>query len=341
MRDVADLARVGLSTVSRAFSEPEKVSRATLNRIELAVAKLNYVPNVSAQTLRAHQTGRVLVMIPAIGNVFFTPIMEGIEEVAAAAHRVVLLGDSRRGVGLTKSYTSRSYMTQLAMGRADALILLDGSLPIAPNDTADHRDEPVVAVSERSFAEFVPYVGIDNRKAAFDVTMYLGELGHRSFAHIAGRDGSTTATEREAGFREAMAALRVPEEDFFIERGDFTITSGREVVRRIIEHARRPTAVFCSNDDIAMVAIHELRKAGLHVPDDISVVGIDDVEVSRLFNPGLTTIRQPRYDMGRRGMQMIVDQLEGRAERIADVTLPHQLVLRDSASRPRVRARRP
>jgi LacI family repressor for deo operon, udp, cdd, tsx, nupC, and nupG len=337
MRDVANLARVGLSTVSRAFSEPERVARATLDRIETAVAKLNYVPNATARTLRARQTGRVLVMIPAIGNTFFAPILDGIEEVAAAAHRVILLGDSHRGVGLTRSYTSRSYMTQLAAGRADALILLDGSLPIVESEGDDRVGEPVVAVSEPSFAEFVPYVGIDNRQAAFDMSMYLGELGHRHFAFISGRDGSTTATAREQGFRDAMRALGVQETDFIVVHGDFTINSGEETLRRVRDRSVFPTALFCSNDDIAAVVMHELRRIDMRVPDDVSVSGIDDVEVSRLLNPGLTTIRQPRYEMGRTGMQMIVNQLEHGTERAADVVLPHRLVVRDSTGRPRAK----
>ncbi len=334
MSDVAKLARVGLSTVSRAFTEPHRVSKDTLERIERAVAKLNYVPNVSAQTLRAHQTGRVLVMIPEIGNSFFGPIMDGIEEVAQEANLVVLLGDSRRGAINGKGYTSLSYMTQLAAGRADALILLDGSMPIikAPGESGR---TPVVAVSEESFSDFVPYVGIDNRKAVFEITMYLGELGHRHFYHLGGRDGSTTANAREAGFRDAMVALGVPETDYVIERSTFSASSGPEVVRRMLNMAKRPTGVFCSNDDLAMVVIHELRNAGVEVPTDMSVVGIDDLQVSRLLNPALTTIRQPRYDMGRIGMQKIVEQLEGDESAPRNEILPHQLIVRNSAARPK------
>ncbi len=333
MQNVADLARVGISTVSRAFSEPDKVAPATLARIERAIARLNYVPNESARTLRVKETGRVLVMMPEVGNPFFGPILDGIEEAAAQTNRVILLGNTRRGIGRAGAYTSRSYLTQLAVGRADALILLDGSLPVDEGPLGMTRGEPVVAVSEPSLANSVPYIGIDNRQATFELAMHLGALGHRHFAYVSCRAGSPTAMAREAGFRDAILAMGLSQADQIIERGQFGYSSGPDVAKRLLQASRRPTAVL-SSDEVGVALLCELRKSGISVPGEISVAGFDDLEVAGLSHPSLTTVAQPRYDMGLAAMLAVQDKLDGKSDRIADQIMPHRLVPRESSGPP-------
>lgn len=326
MRDVAARAGVGLTTVSRAFSEPDRVSRDTLRRIEAAVRDLNYRVNMSARSLRAAMTGRILVMLPHIGNPFFARVLKGIEEVAFASGRIILIGDTHRDSVLRQPYSTQSFTSQFAAGRVDGLILLDGSFPVTA-ELHSGTAYPLVAVSER--AAGLAYVGIDNRAAAREAVGFLAKLGHRNIAHLAGPLGNVSAEERVAGFRQAMKSLGIDGDRALVERGDFSIMSGRAAAQRILNRYPRPTALFAANDEMAMGAIHEFKAAGLRIPDDMSIIGFDDLDAAEVFDPPLSSVRQPQREMGRTGMQILVDQLDGKLTG-GDVILGHDLVVRAS-----------
>jgi LacI family repressor for deo operon, udp, cdd, tsx, nupC, and nupG len=342
MRDVAIRAGVGLTTVSRAFSHPDKVSPETLQRIRTAIRDLNYRIDIGARSLRASMTGRVLVMLPHIGNPFFSLVLAGIEEVAFSSGRIILFGDTRRDKVVTQPYSTHSFTSQFAAGRVDGLILLDGSFPVATHieDTAG-GGFPVVAVSERANSLALPYIGIDNRAAAREAVLFLAHMGHRNIAHITGKPGNISAEERAAGFREGLAGLGVPADSIQVEHGDYSIVSGRAAAQRILNRYPLPTAIFTANDDMAMGAVHELKSAGFRVPQDVSVVGFDDLGFSQVFDPPIASVRQPQRDMGRLGMQMVVDWLEGREPLNREVILRHELIARASVGpAPRSRRRR-
>ena len=332
MRDVAERAGVGLTTVSRAFSEPQKLSPETLRRIEVAVRDLNYTVDMSARSLRANMTGRILVMLPDIGNSFFSLVIKGIEEIAFSSRRIILIGDTRRGKAATQSQSTQSYTSQFDAGRVDGLILLDGSFPLATGLEAKRLETyPIVAVSERANTPGLPYVGIDNRAAARDVVTFLARMGHRDVVHIAGPRGNISAGERVNGFYEGLAALGVAAEPTRLEYGDYSIVSGRAAARRLLNRYPLPTAVFTSNDEMAMGVIYELKLAGLRVPQDVSIVGFDDLEFSEVFDPPITSVRQPQREMGRAGMQLVIGMLEGSCDQPDDAVLRHEVVARASS----------
>lgn len=334
MRDVADLAGVGLTTVSRAFSEPDKVSPETLQRIESAVRDLGYTVNMNARSLRGRKSGLVLVLLPDIGNPFFSLVLKGVEEAARATGRVILIVETRRDTTPAQSYTTQSYMSQLDARRIDGMLVLDGSFPLEPPSGTEDGRYPIVAVTERAATEGLSYVGVDNVAAARAIVMFLARMGHRDIAHIAGTPHTVTATERLRGFRDALAELGRPAEAVTVEHGDFSIASGRAAARRILARAQRPTAIFAASDEMAMGAIHELKTAGLRVPQDISVAGFDDIGFSEVFDPPITTIRQPRQEMGRLAMEMVVRRLEDDAPP-EDAVLPFELIERASVARAR------
>jgi LacI family transcriptional regulator, repressor for deo operon, udp, cdd, tsx, nupC, and nupG len=332
MRDVAKRAGVGLTTVSRAFSEPQKLSPETLRRIEVAVRDLNYTVDMSARSLRANMTGRILVMLPDIGNSFFSLVIKGIEEIAFSSRRIILIGDTRRGKAATQSQSTQSYTSQFDAGRVDGIILLDGSFPLATGLEAQGLEAyPIVAVSERANTPGLPYVGIDNRAAARDVVTFLAQMGHRDIVHIAGSPGNISAGERVNGFCEGLATVGVAVEPTRLEYGDYSIVSGRAAARRLLNRYPLPTAIFSSNDEMAMGAIHELKMAGLRVPQDVSVIGFDNLEFSEVFDPPITSIRQPQREMGRAGMQLVIGMLEGSREQPDDAILRHEIVARASS----------
>ena len=329
MRDVAETAGVALTTVSRAFSDPAKLSPNTLRRIASASADLDYTINLNARALRAKTSGVVLVLLPDIGNPFFSLVLKGIEEAARESGRVLLIGDTGPDGALSENYAG-----QVEARTVDGMILLDGRLPYRPGSRGRIRimQSPLVALSERVAAAGIPYVGIDNVAAAREVAAFLADLGHTAVAHIAGPSGSSLTEERARGFAQGardrgLSLLGSVE-------GDFSVSSGREAAAAMLRWHKRPTAIFASNDEMAMGAIHAVKAAGLTVPGDLSVVGFDDIGFSEIHAPPLTTVCQPRRAMGRAALELVVARIEGRPLPERTVTLHHELVVRASAGPP-------
>ena len=330
MRDVAERAGVALTTVSRAFSDPDKLSPDTLRRIAEASAELNYTVNLSARSLRKRSAGMLLVVLPDIGNPFFSLVLKGIEEGAREGGRVLLIGESGSNAALADAYAG-----QLDAGTVDGMILIDGRLPFAPGSPARARlvRAPVVALSERVDDPAIPFVGIDNRAAGRDAAHLLADLGHRLLAHIAGPpDNSLTALRVEGfaeGARERGCAV------IGTAAGDWSIGSGQAAAAAILSWPRRPTAVFAANDEMAIGAIHAFLAAGVSVPGDISVIGFDDIDFAAVGSPALTTIRQPRFAMGRAAVETVTARIEGRAATEQARILPFERVVRASVGPPR------
>jgi LacI family repressor for deo operon, udp, cdd, tsx, nupC, and nupG len=332
MKEVADRAGVSTATVSRVFSAPERVSGAVRQRVHAVAGELGYVINVAAQVLRRNNTGIVLVVVPDIGNPFFSKLLKGIEERARELSYSVLIGDTGKHAGMVERFAR-----QIDAKRADGLILLNGQAPdftgfrFSEGSGAETALWPIVVVSERIPGIRLPSVGIDNVHASEELVAHLIALGHRRIAHIAGPRGNVLTDERRAGYRAALRAAGISLDTGMIVSGDFSIISGRAAVRSLMARPALPTAIFASNDEMAMGAIAELRTLGFTVPNDISVAGFDDIEFAEIYDPPLTTVRQPRFEMGRTAMSMLADQLERKNVAAKEVVLPSALVLRRSS----------
>ncbi len=330
MRDVADLAGVALTTVSRAYSEPARLSPATLLRIESAAADLGYTMNLNARSLRRKASGQLLVLLPDIGNPFFSLVLKGLEEGARAGGRVLLIGDTGADATLADRYAG-----QLAVGAVDGLVLLDGRVPFAPRSRERTRlmQSPLVALSERVDEASVPFVGIDNVGAARDVAHLLAHLGHRRVAEIAGPDGNSLTTDRSRGFaagameRGLTLMGRIP--------GDFSFASGERAAAALLSGVERPSAIFAANDEMAMGAIRAAVTSGLSVPGDLSVVGFDDIDFAAIHAPALTTVRQPRLALGRAAIEVVSARIDGHPGQAEPLILGHDLIARDSVGPPR------
>lgn len=330
MRDVAERAGVALTTVSRAFSNPDKLSPDTLQRIADASAELHYTVNLSARSLRKRSAGMLLVLLPDIGNPFFSLVLKGIEEGARESGRVLLIGDTGSDATLADAYAG-----QLDAGTVDGMILIDGRLPFAPGSPSRARlvRAPVVALSERVDDPAIPFVGIDNRAAGREVAHLLADLGHRSLGHIGGPPANGLTALRAGGFAEGARERGCTV--MGTAAGDWSIGSGQAAAAAILSWPLRPTAVFAANDEMAIGAIHAFGSAGVSVPGDMSVIGFDDIDFAAVGSPALTTIRQPRFAMGRAAVDTVTARIEGRASVERARTLPFQCVVRASAGPPR------
>ncbi|TWT13878.1 LacI family DNA-binding transcriptional regulator [Reyranella sp. CPCC 100927] len=328
IKDIARRARVSPATVSRALSDSGLVAEPTLSRIREAARTLNYRPNVSARNLRTRRSMAVLMVVRDIGNPFYLDIVKGVEAAARASGYVVLMGN-------TENDPEREveYFDMLRDGHADGMILMTGKLPGFGSDRL--ADRPVVVASEIIDGTDFPHVQIDNVAAAATAVRHLIDLGHRRIAHISGPVPEVLSVHRQQGYRKAMAAAGLRAPRGYIQRGDYLLASGRACCQALLDLPAPPTAIFCANDEMAFGAIHELHQRGHDVPRDFSVVGFDDLYLSEAFYPPLTTISQPRADIGRRAMTTLLDVMSGERRARTPVILPTELKVRGTTSSPR------
>jgi Transcriptional regulators len=333
IQDVARLAEVSTATVSRALAMPQRVSAEKRARVLEAIAKTGYTPNLTARSLRSQKTGMVLVVLPDLANTFFSRILRGIEEILFEAGYGMIIGD------LDGSPEKEAHFAAFtAAGRVDGAILLNGHLFGQSRDgqgTAAEIDIPVVALCEAIPKAKIPQIEIDNRAAAQRMTEYLAGRGHRHILYVSGPGGNVLERERFKGYRDGLRKVGLPFDPSLVITGDYTIESGVHAGRVIVESDHRPTAVFCTSDEMAIGLMRTLLSAGIRVPQDISVAGFDDIEFAAVAEPALTTIRQPRQELGRAAAMALVALLQKR-ETPRRIRLETELVIRDSVAEPRV-----
>jgi LacI family transcriptional regulator, repressor for deo operon, udp, cdd, tsx, nupC, and nupG len=331
IKEVARLAAVSTATVSRALTSPHRVSPGTRARVMAAVAKVGYVPNPAARSLRSQKSHMVLVVLPDLSNIFFSQVLRGIEEELFAAGYGMIVGD------LDGSVEKEQHLAAFAAGgQVDGVLLLNGQLFRQSGDPGAAPAEfsvPIVAVCEAIEGANVPQIEVHNRAGACRMTEYLAEIGHSAIGYVCGPATNVLEKERFAGFRDGLANAGKEFDATFVWPGDYKLESGVAVARQIIASERRPTAVFCSSDEMAIGLIRGLASAGLHVPGDISVAGFDDIEFAEMAGPPLTTIRQPRRELGRNGAAALLELLHGRTPS-PRIRLDTELIVRASTARP-------
>jgi LacI family transcriptional regulator, repressor for deo operon, udp, cdd, tsx, nupC, and nupG len=307
IQDVAAAAGVSTATVSRALSNPELLTETTREAVFDAIRATRYRANRAARNLRTQTAGAVLVLVPNLGNPFFSQILAGISAAFAGSDYSVLIAESgdhhERGRQLSDYFRG---------GRVDGMISLDGSLEAADLELiadAGVEDRVVFACEWVAGATF-PSVRSDNEKGAHLAVQHLHDLGHRDIAHITGPKGNVLTRARRLGMLAERERLGLVVRDEWIIRGDFSLESGREAAHKIVAMQHRPTAVFCASDMVAFGLIAGLAEDGLSVPGDISVVGFDDIEMSGFYIPALTTIRQDRRNLGAKSAQLLLEKLE-------------------------------
>lgn len=333
IEDVAREAGVSTATVSRALRGLPRVSEATRQRVLAAAARMEYTASPHAARLAGGQTRTVGVVVPNVTRWFFGSVIHGAEELLRAAGYDLLLYDITGDPAMRQ----RLFTTHLSNKRVDAVMVL--ALQPTPEEIAAlaRFGSPTVAVG--GAVPGWPAARIDDHLAASTAVQHLIDLGHRRIAHLGGTPDPehqglafSAPRERLEGYRQTMARAGLPIDPAWEVTGDFTARGGLEACPQLLAVAERPTAVFVASDEMAIGAMHALRTHGLRVPEDISVVGIDDHEMSGFFD--LTTVAQPAKELGRQGAEILVGLMGGRQPARAEVVLPTRLVVRRSAVPP-------
>lgn len=323
IKDVAKRLGVSPATVSRALSGSGLVAEPTLSRILDVARELNYRPNVSARNLRTQRSMSVLMVVRDIGNPFYLEVMKGVEQAAREAGYSVLMGNTENDPD-----RESEYFDMLRDGHADGMILMTGKLPARLEAEGLVGGLPVVVALETIEDSGLPHVQIDNFAAAQDAVRHLIELGHRRIAHITGPLPEGMSTLRRDGWRAAMAGAKLPVPDGYEQLGDYQLHTGQVLCGRLLDLPEPPTAIFCANDESAFGAVHELHRRGRAVPDDVSVVGFDDIYLSEAIFPPLTTVSQPRADIGRESMSILLELIAGGKVALDPIVMPTELKIR-------------
>jgi LacI family transcriptional regulator, repressor for deo operon, udp, cdd, tsx, nupC, and nupG len=330
MIEVAAAAGVSVATVSRALQRPELVTEKTRRRVHEAIRRLDYTPNAQARTLRTAQTKLIIAMVADIANPFFSEIIRGIEQVAYENGYSVLLGD-------TQNIASReqAYADMIAAKQADGLITL---IPHVPRMQIQGR-LPFVNACECVKDRSITCIGVDNVLGAVAAVNHLVTLGHHHIGFVSGPAASPLTSDRRRGYELALREAGIALDEGLIASGDFSAESGLAAVEILLARKSRFTALFCSNDEMAIGAIRALKSARLRVPEDVSVVGFDDIRFAKYTDPPLTTVAQPKNELGREAMNLLMEILSGGDAPTRKRVLPTDLVVRGSTA-PRTKSQR-
>jgi LacI family repressor for deo operon, udp, cdd, tsx, nupC, and nupG len=331
IQDVARHAKVSAATVSRVLSTPERVSEATRDRVTSAVFETGYTINQAARSLRLQKARTILTAMPGIGNPFYSTVLDAVVTEAASRGYGVLV------TGRLGDDPARWLSDYFRSNRADGLLLFDGFLDTRRLHIIAGQGSmlPLVAAYDELPDPQINSVITDNLQAAERAVQHLYDYGHRKIGHIGGPSRNTFPNERLVGFRKAMFERRLAVREDWIVPGNYTMESGKAAAQHFVSLEERPTAVFSANDEMAIGLIAEFRRHGIDCPRDVSVIGFDDISIAQNYFPALTTMRQPREQIGRIATETLVNILEGNSTG-ADpvrVVLKSELVVRESTAR--------
>ncbi len=302
--DVAKQSGFSKSTVSRVLRGSSEISEEARQSVLDAVRELGYQPNMLAGGLRTRRTYSIALIIPDIANPFFPEIARGAQKAADPGGYSILLANS--------DWSERRELEFLALARRNRL---DGILinPASVSAQALHQVGcPVVILGSRDAYSAFDSVGSDTPAALRQVVDHLVGLGHRRVAIICGPADNPAAHKREAAFREHMAAHGLQVSDDVVAYDEFSQSGGSAATRRLIQLPVRPTALVCGNDLLAIGALAALHEAGLSIPGDVAVVGIDNIDASAVTHPPLTTVDKPKFRMGEEAAGLLIARIEGK-----------------------------
>jgi DNA-binding LacI/PurR family transcriptional regulator len=327
IRDVARRAGVSHQTVSRVINDNPNVAEATRDRVLATIRELGYVPSPMARGLISNQTHSIGVVADDISDLFFARVVAGAEMEARRRGYYLMIGS------VEPDDDQRGYLRLLLERRVEGLILARPSVPLSSDDLlpAKTAGVPIVSVASAELPGFA-LVDVDNVQGGYDATRHLLDLGHRAIATLVGPREFPSSAARFEGYRHALAEAGVAEDPALAEHAvDWGLESGRKAAARLLERGAHFTALFAHSDLIALGAIRQLREAGRRVPEDISVVGYDDLPTAAYVDPPLTTVHQPMGEVGAVAAALVLDQLAGRDGAAGTHLLPAELVVRESA----------
>ncbi|MGY2573629.1 HTH-type transcriptional repressor PurR [Vibrio sp. C8] len=326
IKDVARLAGVSTTTVSHVINKTRFVAEATQEKVLEAVKELNYAPSAVARSLKCNTTRTIGMLVTQSTNLFFSEVIDGVESYCYRQGYTLILCNTG---GIYEK--QRDYIRMLAEKRVDGILVMCSDLTQELSEMLEsHADIPKVIMDwgpEASKADKI----IDNSElGGYLATKYLIDRGHKDIACLSGHLNKLACQERIAGFRRAMTEANLEVNDNWILEGNFECDTAVLAADKIIAMDKMPTAVFCFNDTMALGLMSRLQQKGVRVPDDISVIGYDNIELAEYFSPPLTTIHQPKRRVGKNAFEILLERIKDKEHERRIFEMHPEIVERDT-----------
>ena len=325
IKDVARIAGVSTTTVSHVLNKTRFVSEALLERVNHAIAELNYQPYGLARSLRKKLSGAIGIVIPDNANPFFAEVVRGIEDKCFENGYSVFLCNSDG-----EPLKERNYLNLLIEKGVDGLVLVSTGDDREEMQLLENREIPKVIVDREISSLHMDTVLVDNQEGGYNAAKFLTELGHRKIGCIAGPSNVTPSGQRIKGFKKALEDRGLILDESMIATGDFKSQGGYEGFKKLVHGNVVPTAIFVCNDMMAIGALNAAHELGMNVPKQLSLVGFDDIALASLIIPNLTTIAQPTYELGEAGAKLLLKRIKDKNRPESRIVLKTQLIRRDT-----------
>jgi LacI family transcriptional regulator len=327
LADVARRAGVSVQTASRVANNRGETSAETRAHVLRVIAELGYRPNVVARSLRARSTRSIGILVPDIANPFFPALFRGAEDAASEAGYAIFLGDVVEDIA-----REAAMLSVMEDRRVDGIIVCSARQGDAELFASLRRHRSAVVINRTTPPDLAGVVRVDYRQAAEKAVAHLAEVGCRTLAYVGGPAQSRGGAERAEGFETALRRLRLHVIDDHAVPARPTIEGGYQATRLLLRRSPNIDGLFCYNDLVAAGSMAACKQAGRRVPDDIAVIGSDDISFAALFCPSLTTLRVPTYDMGRVAVRLLLERMNGVTNQ-PSMLFPTELVVRESTRR--------
>jgi LacI family transcriptional regulator len=324
IRDVAREAGVSVSTVSRVLNNKDDVAPQTYERVRRVIEQMGYTSSLAARSMRNSRTNVIGLIMPEVGDPFAIQVMRGVNQTITELGYDLIIYTSGTIRMQSKAERERYYVSLLNGS------VVEGTIIVTPAATRFSTSAPVVAVDPNNESPDCPSVTSTNHAGALAAMEYLIELGHRRIGFISGRPDLRSANQRFQAYLDGLAQAGIPVDPALIEAGDFSLETGRLCAQRLLALPEPPSAIFAANDQSAIGALTAAREAGLRVPQDLSLVGFDNIPETTYVHPSLTTVDQNVSHMGRLATEMLIDLIQGKPLHDSQRTTATQLIVRDS-----------
>jgi LacI family transcriptional regulator len=330
IRSVARLANVSIATVSRTINRVSTVNPKTAKRVWEVIEKLNYFPNTQARSLVSGRSRLLGLIVSEITNPFFPELIQGFEDIAVEHGYEILIGST--------NYDPRRMslcIRRMLERRAEGVAVMTFGVEKPLLDQFAERNVPLVFVDEGPDRPGISLLRVDYHHGIRQGVQHLAALGHRNIAFISGPKRLHSAQSRLAAFLKSLQECGIASDPEWIIEGDHTMEGGIEAMGRLLKTGQRPTAVMCSNDMTAIGVLHTLYRAGLRVPDDLSVIGFDNIHIAQVTTPPLTTIQMSCFELARAAVTALRAHVEEDGDPKRNYKISTHLVVRESTGYPR------
>lgn len=330
IHDIARELKISASTVSRALNDNPRISLKTKEKIKAVADRLGYRPNTLASNLRNKKSNTIGIVVPLINRHFFSSVISGVEDIAFKAGYNVVISQSN-----DLAAKEISIVQSMFSNRVDGLIISIAMQSINFDHLKLFRRKHIPLVFfDRAVPEIeTDKIVVDDFAGAFKVTQHLIDQGYKRIAHLAGPQNLTTYLDRKNGYIEALRANEITFDESLINVSTLTSEDGVPAIEKLMSLPNPPDAVFCGNDTTALSIMMYLRDKGIRIPEEVGIVGFSNEPFSKVVSPSISTIIQPGFAMGQKAAELIISKIENKDRNFQTITLPTELVVRESSNR--------